>query len=311
MMPPASRPDRLAHARRRGLGVVEVIVIFAIMGFVAILFLMSLPRGRESARMATCQRNLMQIGHGLALYHQLQRHYPTVPALGGREGDSPLKAMLDSFAVPDLLELHDPSNPPKASQAPPSGIRVPGLACPSDPNAMTGPSSAVVSYRANAGDDRAGLDGPFAPGRTTTSAEVEAADGQGYTAAVAERLVGDGKDRHPALQNYARVPGPVPPAGCPRTPADRWQGDAGASWAEASWRSTLYNHTMTPDAPASCIAEDGKTAAIGASSGHVHRVNVLMMDGSLRVVSPSIDPKIWAGMGTVGRLETPPGSGRN
>ena len=286
-------------------------MIVAILGFAAILFLMSLPRGRESARMATCQRNLMQIGHGLALYHQLQRHYPTVPAIGGPAGDSPLKAMLDSFAVPDLLELRDSSNSPKASQAPPPGIRVPGLACPSDPNAMAGPSSAVVSYRANAGDDPVGLDGPFAPGRTTTSAEVEAADGQGYTAAFAERLVGDGKDRHPAPENYARVPGPISPSGCAKVPADRWRGDAGLSWAEVSWRSTLYNHALTPDAPVSCIADDGKTASIGASSGHVNRINVLMMDGSLRVVSPTINPKIWAGMGTVGRSETPPGSDRN
>ena len=39
---------------------------------------------------------------------------------------------------------------------------------------------------------------------------------------------------------------------------------------------------------------------MGASSGHANRVNVLMMDGSLRGVTPTIDPKVWQAMGTVG-----------
>ena len=38
---------------------------------------------------------------------------------------------------------------------------------------------------------------------------------------------------------------------------------------------------------------------MGASSGHVDRVNVLMMDGSLRAITPSIDPKVWGSLGTV------------
>ncbi len=47
---------------------------------------------------------------------------------------------------------------------------------------------------------------------------------------------------------------------------------------------------------------------MGASSGHVNRVNVLMLDGSLKVITPTIDPKIWAGMGTVGspKAKSPP-----
>ena len=32
---------------------------------------------------------------------------------------------------------------------------------------------------------------------------------------------------------------------------------------------------------------------MGASSGHVRGVNMLLLDGSVTVVRPTIDPKVW------------------
>jgi Protein of unknown function (DUF1559) len=294
------------RARRYGRGVVDVIVITGIIGFAGLVVLMALPRGRETARMAGCQKNLMQIGVGLQMYHQAIGHYPTVPLLDGSTGDSPVKAMLDSLALPDLLGLQDPSRPPRPGQSPPRGIRVPGLSCPSDPHAMERSSRPVISYRANTGDDPIGLGGPFQPGRTMTSAQIEAADGLSYTAAFAERSTGDRRDGQPAPWNYASSTGTVNRAGCPDSPSDRWRGNAGSDWAEPTWRSTLYSHHLTPNAGPSCIAEDGRTALMGASSSHVNRVNLLMMDGSLRVITPSIAPKVWEGLGTVGTSQASP-----
>jgi hypothetical protein len=43
----------------------------------------------------------------------------------------------------------------------------------------------------------------------------------------------------------------------------------------------------------SCIADDGRSAFMGASSGHVGGVNLLILDGSVRTVPSRIDPKIW------------------
>jgi hypothetical protein len=37
---------------------------------------------------------------------------------------------------------------------------------------------------------------------------------------------------------------------------------------------------------------------MGASSGHVEGVRVLLMDGSVQVYSRSIDPAVWASLGT-------------
>jgi Protein of unknown function (DUF1559) len=273
-----------------------------ILGFAAILVLMALPRGRESARMVGCQKNIKQIGDGLQLYHQLHREYPTVPKLGDSVVDGPIKVMLDSFVLPEFLELGDPNKPPKPTRLPTRGSRVPGLSCPSDPNAMANPFAPTISYRANTGDDPTGLGGPFQPGRRIKSDQIEAADGLSYTSGFAERLVGDGQDGHPALWNYATSTQPIGKDACPDAPLDRWKGDAGADWAEASWRSTLYGHVLRPNAEPSCLSEDRRTARMGASSGHINRVHVLMMDGSVRGITPTIEPKVWQALGTVGDL---------
>jgi len=74
----------------------------------------------------------------------------------------------------------------------------------------------------------------------------------------------------------------------------------------ADYRSTLYNHAIPPNAPASCIAEDGRSAFMGASSGHVAGVNLLLLDGSIRTIRPSVDLKIWRDFGTVGQPRPTP-----
>jgi prepilin-type processing-associated H-X9-DG protein len=277
-----------------------VIVVVGLLGFFLMWLLVAIPRGRETSRMAGCQKNLMQIGVGLQLYHQANRRYPTVPALGETSGASPIRAILDGLVQPDLLGLRDATQPPKPLAAPPKGVRVPGLACPSDPNATSRLFEASISYRANTGDTVHGEHGPFEPGRTVDSALVEAADGLSYTAAFAERLVGDGRDGEVAPWNYATSPGPVGAEGCPGLDPARWRGDAGSDWADPGWRSTLYSHVLAPNGSPSCIAQDGRTAVIGASSAHPNRINVLMLDGSLRGVTPTVDLKVWRMMGTVG-----------
>jgi hypothetical protein len=157
-----------------------------------------------------------------------------------------------------------------------------------------------------------GRNGVFAPGRRISLAEIEERDGSSYTAGLAERLVGDHQAGHFASWNYAMVEGPLPLEGCSLIMLkDRqavWQGDAGCAWTVADYRSTLYNHALRPNAPLSCLAIDGESAFMGASSGHVRGVNLLMMDGSVKLLVPSIDPTVWrefASISTGDRSSTP------
>lgn len=280
---------------RRGFNVVELIVVVVILGLLILVLMMSLPRRLEGSRNAACQKNLMHIGVALAIYDHQKGRLPAVPELGtgsGR-GGGPLRVLLEALALPDLREAEDPSNPPPGHPGNVVTERpVPGFVCASDRNATAGRFPAPISYRACTGDTPGGIDGAFGPGRKTSLAEIEAADGTGYTAGFAERLVGDGRDV-PGVGNYASLPGSLPASGCAGAPGLAWHGDAGASWYGADWRSTLYNHALRPNAAPSCIAGDGKAAAMGASSAHPGGVNVLMLDGAVKTYRATIDPKIW------------------
>jgi prepilin-type processing-associated H-X9-DG protein len=272
---------------RHGLSAIEVLIALLIVVVLVLCLLMILPRQRERARMASCQRNLMQIGVGLALYDQNQRFLPQVPPLDAEpagQGDSPLKAILAEPGLPAL---------PGAER------RVLGFLCPSDPHGAAGTFPAPVNYRACTGDTADGQGGAFAPGRQVSIAHIEAADGSSYTAGFAERLVGDNQSEHPAPVNYALAPGPLAGTSCPSLAPSAWRGDAGRSWIASNWQSTLYNHALTPDGAPSCIARDGRSAFMGASSGHTSGVNVLFFDGSTRTFTPTIDPKVWREWATV------------
>lgn len=298
---------------RRGLSAVEVVVVILVLGILVLTLMMVLPRRLETSRRVTCQRNLMQIGMALALYDQETGHLPTIFGLEvthDSRRNSPLSALLDTLALPDFRTLTDLKTPRKTQPgAIPKEQPVPGFICPSDRNATAGFFPAPISYRATTGDSPDASNGAFSPGKVLRLADIEAGDGLAYTAAYSERLVGNNRAVS-APENYGRVPGPLKPGGCPPIPASNWLGDAGRSWVSADWRSTLYNHALTPNASPSCVAEDGRSAYIGASSGHPDGVNVLYFDGSVKVYTPRVDPKIWRDLATPNAPATAQGAPR-
>jgi type II secretory pathway pseudopilin PulG len=292
--------------RRRGVSPVEVVIVVAIVGLVLMMAVMALPRGRENARLLSCNRNLMQIGQALQYYDGAVGHLPIVPP-PGQEGAAPLDVVLGHFGLGDLEKLENPKTAP-LKISPTSEHVIPGFLCPSDPNTRSREFRAPVSYRADAGPGTDGQGGPFSFGKATSIATVEAGVGADYTGAFSERLVGSGSGSPSLLNDYWAVPGPVGAEACPPGPLDALRGDAGSSWAKSGWASTLYNHAMRPNASPSCIASDEKTARMGASSGHARRVNVLTLGGSVRGFTPDVDAEIWKKFGTVERPSAAAGS---
>jgi type II secretory pathway pseudopilin PulG len=309
-MRPARRfRGRLGHeGRRDGVTAVEVIVVVIIIVVTALLLLVAMSRGREEARMAACRNNLGHIGMALALYHTMERSLPRVGDLAGvdergtRLPRGPLRDLLESLQLPDLTGLKDANTVPEARPGSvPGDMPVPGFVCPSDPNALEGLLGAPVSYRAVTGDEPGGDNGAFAPGRATRLQDVEAGDGTSYTAAFSERSVGDAQPGHAASFNYHVASGRLSGPACP-TAADptAWRGDAGALWRSADYRYTLYNHALPPNAQPSCVASDGKTALMGASSGHVRGVNLLLLEGRVTIVRRSVSPAVWKEFARIG-----------
>lgn len=262
---------------RRGVTLSEVVTIAVLVALTTLILASAMLRQREGARSLSCNVNLMRIGEALAKHAQSTGRLPSVKLDGG---EGPLAALLDELGLPGA-----------------SG-RIPGFACPSDPRALGDLHPAPTSYRATTGDATSGGSGIFAPGREVTLAEVEAGDGASYTAAFAERLVGDGGDS-PNPWNYAEVAGQIAPEGCPEPPAGSWRGDAGSSWLKADWKGTLYSHAPPPNERHSCVASDGKSAWMGASSGHVGEIHVLKLDGHVDIVAPTIDREVWKRMATI------------
>jgi prepilin-type processing-associated H-X9-DG protein len=304
--------NRTQPCRARGYTAVDVFVVLALVAVVALFLLMSMPRGREQARLTSCQRNLAQIGVALALYDQSQQRLPTIaapasidpPSSAGSPG--PLKLLLETLGWSDLRGLGAaPGTLPPREGRVRGEVPIPGFVCGSDPNALAGLFPAPINYRATTGDGSRSHNGPFAPGRSINLARIEASDGSSYTAAFSERLMGDNLPFHPALWNYALVKGAIQGEGCPvghDTDAP-WRGDAGRSWAFADYRSTLYNHALLPNGQPSCLTADGQMAFMGASSGHVRGVNLLMLDGSVKLVLTTVAPKIWRDYAAIGKLD--------
>ncbi len=130
-------PAREPHpaGRRRGFTLIELLVVIAVIAMLAAMLLPVFARARESARKATCQSNLRQIGSGFQLY--LQDYDQTYPHVGdpmlfiGRKWRWPLQPYL-SFGGQRTGELTS------------RGFNPAVLLCPSDPAA--GPKYDYTSY---------------------------------------------------------------------------------------------------------------------------------------------------------------------
>lgn len=294
---------------RRGAGLVEILVVIVVVSILSLLLMLGLTRSREVARSVTCSRNLQQIGLAIELYHQSGQQLPYIASLNGTTGSTsgPLALMLEQLGLNEVTGIDE--RVASADLPPPtepiSERYLPEFVCPSDPIATSRVFPAPISYRANTGDRVDGGFGPFAPGASITLDEVEAHHGASYTVAFSERLVGTDGSSNERLRDYQVVPAPVSNSGCPELPNDSaLQTDAGQSWLELGWRSTLYSHASRPQAPRSCIASDGRTALMGASSGHVEGVRVLFLDGSVRIYATTVAPPVWAALGTYRDLES-------
>ncbi|WZO99782.1 DUF1559 domain-containing protein [Isosphaeraceae bacterium EP7] len=291
------------------MSVAEVVVVVLVLGILGLLILTDLPRRREVARSVGCEANLMQIGAAMNQYMAATGALPTTPEFGPgpfAPDSSPLGSMLTLLGVDDFSEV-DPKGKPKPGASRHREAKfIAGFICPSDTVALMGaagsPRIAPSSYRAVAGSRVDGGDGLFAPGRVLTPAKVEAGDGLSYTAAFGERVLGSGQDTA-VPSNYAIVGGEIPPEGLEAAPAGAtWKGDAGSNWSLPGWPSTHLNHAIQPGAPLSLVSASGRTAQMGASSGHVRGVHVLLLDGGVRSYSQGVSPKIWRGLAKIDDL---------
>ncbi len=75
------------RCRRRGLSIIEVLVVLAVVGILVALLLPAVLQSRRSAREVQCLNNLRQIGLALHSYHAQFSVFPPAAILGGPPGE--------------------------------------------------------------------------------------------------------------------------------------------------------------------------------------------------------------------------------
>jgi len=310
----------------RGFTLVELLVVIVIISILAGLLLPAIQSAREAARRMRCQNNLKQIG--LALHnHEIATR--KLPPLGDYQtaGSSVywsvqvrLLPFLEQNNLHDLVDFTKPINVQPAV----ARVRIPHLLCPSERNDRERLDSPIfthypLTYGANAGlwhiaqppSDRG--TGVFLINRGTRLAEIS--DGLSNTLGMAEVK---------AYTPYLRDSGnPSGLASVPTTPeaitafGGEFKTDSGhTEWVDARMHQTGFTTTFAPNTKVPHI-DNGKLydidfnsmregrsatlptyAVVTSRSYHIGGVNVLLMDGSVRMIPDLVELEVWRRIGS-------------
>jgi prepilin-type N-terminal cleavage/methylation domain-containing protein len=330
-------------SRRPAFTLIELLVVVAVIGVLIALLLPAVQTAREAAHRTHCKNNLKQIGLGLQNYHDAFNVFPPTFCVGAGDGgewsiSARLLPYIERSAAYDDLNFDRDYN--QTSPAFPFGakaMRVPVLLCPSDPNdrqrlnASGQPSHSPLTYAANLGTwfvfdpaTNAIGDGSFGPNARTKVRDF--ADGLSKTLAYSEvRAFAPGArtvvlgPNSPPPSNVADVCGFV--AGAAQHSIDGGH----TEWVDGRSIHSGFTTTLPPNTVVGCLngingeqdvdftsqGEDnpeGTTnrtyAAVTSRSWHAGLVHTLCMDGSVQVVSDSIDRNVWRALGTRSGRET-------
>ena len=292
-----TRAPRLGHSNRRtvGISVIEVIVVISIIGVLAGLILPAVQHSREAARNISCINHLHQFALAFANYESIFQVFPS--------GGVPLERVGRHLDWRGNFDLDK------------SVAR-----CPSD-----GRQLQAFNYLVNDGsgfrsDKRNGFVSGWGLGEDIGPADVS--DGLSHTAAMSERLVTAGTDaalpeselaREPLRFLWYTDPGsndlPIFQDQCDHNRVSQYPNEVNPS--DASGFSG-YDHIAPPNHPGCYNVEFPPPnefymymkSAITATSNHPGHVNVMMGDGSVRMVHDHIARLVWFALGTRDGAET-------
>lgn len=324
---------------RRGVTLVELLVVVAILAATVGLLLPAVQTARETARRSSCGNNLRQIGIAAANHEAARGRFPV--GAESRQWDerpdfphqffrwSVLAHLAPYYEEEQLLRGLDLAVPLYIGLAPgdiaPQNrpivrLTVPLFLCPSD---VGGPVSDLFGPTNYAGCTGSGADGgtPFATdgmfGINSRTRARDIRDGRSKTAAFSESTLGDGPKATMARDGIEVATGygftfttPLTEAACSRPFYYNFTDLRGFSWANGEYRTTLYNHARRPDSEAmDCLAALMTTTDVArmyagygwraARSRHRGGVTVGMADGAVRFVADAVDADVWTAAATI------------
>ena len=320
---------------RRAFTLIELLVVIAIIAILIGLLLPAVQKVREAAARMKCSNNLKQIGLALHNYQGTNERFPPAglyPANAtANDSWSTLARLLPYLEQSALFQQID-FNLAANVQSTVTGQRIPMYLCPSEINdkpklatTPTGINRYPLNYAASVGgwmvwNPAAGQGGdgafPYATTLAGGSGPADFTDGMSNTLGFAEVKA----YQYYFVTNTALPAGTAAPApsaaavlglgtGTPNT-----GGHTG--WTEAQ---TFHNGFTTVLPPNTLVnfssagvnydvdilsSREGSSAtrisydAVTSRSYHTGVVNVLLMDGSVRSVTNSVDPYAWRAAGT-------------
>lgn len=142
--------------RRRGLTLVEVLVVIAIVSVLFSLLLLAVGRAREAARRIRCLNNMRQVGLGLIQFASRQNRFPASGNFGVSGRDQYHSWVVSVLPELDQGDIHDRWNFDQphddvfhSMNGSLARTHLSILACPSDPSVVPGQGN--LSYVVNGG----------------------------------------------------------------------------------------------------------------------------------------------------------------
>jgi prepilin-type N-terminal cleavage/methylation domain-containing protein/prepilin-type processing-associated H-X9-DG protein len=318
-------------SKRKAFTLIELLVVIAIIAILVGLTLAAVQKVREAAARTKCQNNLHQMGVALQNHLTVFNEFPCVSEMPVGALSQPWSAharLLPFLEQDNLAKLIDFKTAANDFTTRPdvAEMRIGFYVCASDPNDRKRPTANInywpLSYGFNEGTwfifdpvtQKYG-DGAFHPNKKFKPAEIS--DGMSNTLAV-----GEVKTFQPNVWDTT-APGTLgvaPPADPAALGAYAGSGtfdrNGHTEWVEGDVHETGVTTTFTPntvvlrtvagqpeDIDLTSMRDGESTtvptyAAITSRSYHPRGVNILLLDGSARFVSSTIDLATWRALGT-------------